>query len=148
MKLQKTIAGVAAARPITSESPARMIYLLHVAARRPWPDFLADVVALFPRIEKVAGLKLASQAPQSFSTMYGTGMRVSEAVHLRMRHIDSHRMMIRIEQSKGNRDRDVHSPPNCWNCYAPIGASFDRRNGFSQDRILNNPWVERPSAKP
>ena len=46
-----------------------------------------------------------------FSTMYGTGMRVSEAVHLRMRHIDSQRMMIRIEQSKGNRDRDVLLSP-------------------------------------
>jgi site-specific recombinase XerD len=38
-------------------------------------------------------------------------MRVSEAVHLRMRHIDSQRMMIRIEQSKGNRDRDVPLSP-------------------------------------
>ena len=36
-----------------------------------------------------------------FSTMYGTGMRVSEALHLRACHIDSQRMMIRIEQSKG-----------------------------------------------
>ena len=31
-----------------------------------------------------------------FSTMYGTGMRVSEAVHLRAGNIDSQRMMIRI----------------------------------------------------
>jgi Phage integrase family len=46
-----------------------------------------------------------------FSTMYGTGMRVSEALHLRMHHIDSQRMMIRIEQSKGNRDRDVPLSP-------------------------------------
>jgi site-specific recombinase XerD len=46
-----------------------------------------------------------------FSTMYGTGMRVSEAVHLRMSHIDSQRMMIRMEQSKGNRDRDVPLSP-------------------------------------
>jgi integrase/recombinase XerD len=46
-----------------------------------------------------------------FSTMYGTGMRVSEALHLRTRHIDSQRMMIRIEQSKGNRDRDVPLSP-------------------------------------
>jgi integrase/recombinase XerD len=46
-----------------------------------------------------------------FSTMYGTGMRVSEALHLRARHIDSQRMMIRIEQSKGNRDRDVQLSP-------------------------------------
>jgi integrase len=46
-----------------------------------------------------------------FSTMYGTGMRVSEALHLRACHIDSQRMMIRIEQSKGNRDRDVPLSP-------------------------------------
>ncbi|PYT29003.1 MAG: hypothetical protein DMG57_13075 [Acidobacteria bacterium] len=36
-----------------------------------------------------------------FSTMYGTGMRVSEAVHLRADNIDSQRMMIRIDLSKG-----------------------------------------------
>ena len=42
-----------------------------------------------------------------FSTMYGTGMRVSEAVHLRAANIDSQRMMIRIELSKGHKDRDV-----------------------------------------
>jgi len=46
-----------------------------------------------------------------FSTMYGTGMRVSEVLHLRPCHIDSQRMMIRIEQSKGNRDRDVQLSP-------------------------------------
>jgi integrase/recombinase XerD len=54
-------------------------------------------------------LEAAPSYPQRviFSTMYGTGMRVSEALHLRMRHIDSQRMMIRMEQGKGNRDRDV-----------------------------------------
>jgi site-specific recombinase XerD len=34
-----------------------------------------------------------------FSTLYGTGMRVSEAVHLLPANIDSQRMMIRIELS-------------------------------------------------
>ena len=46
-----------------------------------------------------------------FSTMYGTGMRVSEAVHLRAGDIDSQRMMIRIELSKGHKDRDVQLSP-------------------------------------
>ena len=46
-----------------------------------------------------------------FSTMYGTGMRVSEAVHLRDANIDSQRMMIRIELSKGHKDRDVQLSP-------------------------------------
>jgi len=46
-----------------------------------------------------------------FSTMYGTGMRVSEAVHLRATNIDSQRMMIRIELSKGHKGRDVQLSP-------------------------------------
>ena len=46
-----------------------------------------------------------------FSTMYGTGMRVSEAVHLRAADLDSQRMMIRIELSKGHKGRDVQLSP-------------------------------------
>jgi len=61
-----------------------------------------------------------------FSTMYGTGMRVSEAIHLRPSHLDSQRMIIRIEQSKGNRDRHVPLSPkllellrNYWRKFRP-----------------------------
>jgi integrase/recombinase XerD len=46
-----------------------------------------------------------------FSTMYGTGVRVSEALHLRVPDIDSQRMMIRIEQGKGHKDRYVQLSP-------------------------------------
>jgi integrase/recombinase XerD len=41
------------------------------------------------------------------ATMYGTGVRVSEAVHLHVSDIDSQRMTIRIEQGKGAKDRYV-----------------------------------------
>jgi len=61
-------------------------------------------------------LRLLQAAPSFphhviFSTMYGTGMRVSEAVHLRATNVDSQRMMIRIELSKGHKDRDVQLSP-------------------------------------
>src|SRR5215469_4970284 len=61
-------------------------------------------------------LRLLQAAPSFshhviFSTMYGTGMRVSEAVHLHPANIDSQRMMIRIELSKGHKDRDVQLSP-------------------------------------
>lgn len=36
---------------------------------------------------------------------YGTGMRLSEIMNLRARHIDSDRMQIRVEAGKGNKDR-------------------------------------------
>jgi site-specific recombinase XerD len=61
-------------------------------------------------------LRLLQAAPSLsyhviFSTLYGTGVRVSEALHLRVPHIDSPRMMIRIEQGKGHRDRYVPLSP-------------------------------------
>ena len=61
-------------------------------------------------------LRLLKAAPSFshhviFSTMYGTGARVSEALHLRASHIDSLRMMIRIEQGKGHQDRYVQLSP-------------------------------------
>ena len=37
--------------------------------------------------------------------IYGSGLRVSEAVRLRPRHIESDRMMLRVEQGKGRKDR-------------------------------------------
>ena len=36
---------------------------------------------------------------------YAAGLRLGELVHLKVTDIDSHRMMIRVEQGKGNKDR-------------------------------------------
>lgn len=38
-------------------------------------------------------------------TVYGAGLRVSEAVKLKPHHIESARMMIRVEDGKGRKDR-------------------------------------------
>jgi site-specific recombinase XerD len=61
-------------------------------------------------------LRLLEAAPSFshqviFKTMYGTGVRVSEALHLQVPDLDSQRMMIRIEQGKGHRDRFVPLSP-------------------------------------
>jgi integrase/recombinase XerD len=44
-------------------------------------------------------------------TAYGTGMRVSEVVSLKVSDIDSKRMLIRVEQAKGRKDRYVMLSP-------------------------------------
>ncbi len=42
---------------------------------------------------------------------YATGLRISEAVRLKPAAIDSKRMVIRVEQGKGRKDRYVMLPP-------------------------------------
>ncbi len=44
-------------------------------------------------------------------TVYGTGMRRSEVVRLRVSDIDSQRMIIRVVQGKGGKDRDLPLSP-------------------------------------
>lgn len=44
--------------------------------------------------------------------VYSGGLRLSEALHLKVGHIDSQRMVIRICQGKGNKDREVPLSPS------------------------------------
>ncbi len=45
-------------------------------------------------------------------TIYSCGLRLSEAINLRISDIDSERMLVRINQSKGSKDRFVILPEN------------------------------------
>ena len=45
-----------------------------------------------------------------FESAYGCGLRLSEIRHLKVSDIDSQRMVLRIEQSKGKKDRYVMLP--------------------------------------
>ena len=47
----------------------------------------------------------------ALSVAYGTGLRVSEVVGLKVTDIDSQRMTLRIEQGKGRKDRYAMLPP-------------------------------------
>jgi len=44
-------------------------------------------------------------------TLYGTGLRRSELCHLKVAHIDSPRMVLRVERGKGGVDREVPLSP-------------------------------------
>ena len=48
----------------------------------------------------------------AFSVAYGGGLRASEVTHLRVPDIDSDRMLIRVDQGKGRKDRHVMLSPS------------------------------------
>lgn len=47
----------------------------------------------------------------ALSTAYGAGLRASEVTHLKVTDIDSKRMVIRVEQGKGSKDRNAMLSP-------------------------------------
>ena len=79
--------------------------------------------------------------------IYGSGLRVSEAVRLRAEHIESKRMLVRIEQSKGRKDRYTILSKSCldllreyWRTYQPGEWLF-----FAKDK--NRPMPSETAQK-
>ena len=65
-------------------------------------------------VEEVTRLLEAAPGPKykaAFGTAYGAGLRVSEVVTLKVSDIDSTRMLIRVEQGKGRKDRHAMLSP-------------------------------------
>ena len=139
---------------IVAVSALRFLY--RVTLQRDWTVQLIPTAKKDHRLPAILSpqevLQLLQAAPSFthhviFSTMYGTGMRVSEAVHMRGADIDSQRMMIRIELSKGHKGRDVQlSPLNYWSCCAATGDKCGRENGCFPDKFPTNLSVEKLSA--
>ncbi len=97
----------------------------------------------FPRPEKKLPVILSLQEIDRFFegignlkhrtlllTIYATGLRISEALHLHLEDIDSARRLVRVRQGKGHKDR-----------YVPLSETLLRqlRTYWKEDRP--GPWL-------
>jgi integrase/recombinase XerD len=89
------------------------------------PEEVALLLHCAPSLKHKAALSVA----------YGCGLRVSEITHLKIGDIDSARMLIRVEQGKGRKDRYVMLAPDLlellrrwWRSARPMGWLFPGRD--------------------
>ncbi len=82
-------------------------------------------------LDAAPGLKYRA----AFSVAYGAGLRASEVVSLKLADIDSSRMVIRVEQGKGRKDRYamlsehlLHLLRTYWKASRPQGWLFPGQN--------------------
>src|SRR5215831_9119799 len=82
-------------------------------------------------LDAAPGLKYKA----ALSVAYGAGLRAAEVVSLKVCDIDSKRMIIRVEQGKGGKDRNVMLSPSLldllrawWKAARPQGWLFPGRD--------------------
>jgi site-specific recombinase XerD len=91
---------------VTLDRPEATRRLTFVHEPRKLPVVLSpEEVARF--LEAAPGVKYKA----ALSVAYGAGLRVSEVVALKVSDIDSKRMMLRVEQGKGRKDRHAMLSP-------------------------------------
>jgi integrase/recombinase XerD len=71
------------------------------------PARTLPVVMSDEEVRRLLGAAVSLRDRALLETAYATGMRLGEVIHLLLTDIDSQRMVIRVEQGKGRKDRYV-----------------------------------------
>src|SRR6516165_4642529 len=115
---------------VTLRKPQIVIRLPFIREPRKLPVVLSpeEVARL---LDAAPGLKYKA----ALSVAYGAGLRASEVVSLKIEDIDSTRMVIRVEQGKGHKDRNVMLSASLlellrawWRAARPQGWLFPGRD--------------------
>jgi len=70
---------------------------------------------------------------------YGCGLRAGEVVRLKVKHIDSAQKIIRVEQSKSRKDRNVMLSPDTLDLLRQWWKT--RRRGFDSTTPMEERWL-------
>ena len=117
-QLHQTRAGMQA--PSINSSVSALRFFFDVTIDRPDLSRRLTVIhrprklPLVLSVDEVVRLLQAAPGPKykaALATAYGAGLRVSEIVALKVNDIGSTRMLIRVEQGKGRKDRHAMLSP-------------------------------------
>jgi site-specific recombinase XerD len=105
-KINVTVSALRFLFKVTLDRPdlAKHLSFMHEPRKVPVvlsPEEVARFLEAAPSIKYKAALSVA----------YGAGLRVSEVVSLKVSDVDSKRMMLRVEQGKGRKDRHAMLSP-------------------------------------
>ena len=129
--LNATLSGLRFFFEVTLDRPELMKHTSHVYEPRKLPTILS--IEEITRVLEAAG-SLKYQA--ALGVAYGAGLRASEVVHLTVTDIDSKRMVIRVEQGKGKRDRYAMLSPTLLEL---LRAWW--REGTAKHKVLPGGWL-------
>jgi integrase/recombinase XerD len=114
-------------------------FLYKVSLHKDWS--FEDMIPAPKKPEKLPVILSPEETPQFLDSVdstkhhailtscYAAGLRISESIHLKPTDIDSQRMVIRVEQGKGQKDRYVMLSPKLletlrsyWRAVRPTGG--------------------------
>ena len=129
--INATLTGLTFLFGVTLERPSVLKRMSRVHKPQKLPQVLS-VDEVERLLQAAANLKHRA----ALAVAYGAGLRASEVVHLKMADIDSDRMILRVEQGKGQRDRYAMLSPSLleilrawWRC------------GHAQGKMLRGGWL-------
>ena len=130
-KLNATITGLKFFFGVTLDRPSALKKMSPVRREQKLPRVLSvDQVARL--LQAASNLKHRA----ALSIAYGAGLRASEVTHLKIADIDSERMIIRVHQGKGHRDRYAMLSPSLLELLRTWW-----RQAHAQGKMLPNGWL-------
>lgn len=129
----------------TNQAACALRFFFHVTLNRPDASFLIPsrkTPSKLPEIlskaevDRIIGACTCLRHRALLMTIYAAGLRVTEACLLRVADIDSTRMMIRVANGKGGKDRYTLLPPQLlttlrlhWQTSRPAEWLFPKNDG-------------------
>jgi integrase len=144
-KINATVSALRFFFKVTLDRPelAKHLAFMHEPRKVPVvlsPEEVARFLEATPSIKYKAALSVA----------YGAGLRVSEVVSLKVSDIDSERMMLRVEQGKGRKDRHAKLSPELLSLLRAWWLQWEspKCQQDLDDRMRLNNWSIAASREP